>query len=229
MKLDGKLCVVTGASSGIGQAIAAECAAHGAQVIGFARRFESGVLEALPAAGEVREVALDVTDEAAVDAQFAALPRVDVLVCCAGGGAFGSLTEMSLADLRMMLEGHIVGTFLCCRAALRHMRPARRGHIVAIGSSAVRNAFAGGSGYVAAKSGQMALCRVLREEVREDNIRVTELNPGATDTPIWDGNPGFDRTKMMRPADVAGVVVDVVSRPAVSVEDLLVLPPGGNL
>ena len=73
-----------------------------------------------------------------------------------------------------------------------------------IGSHVAHRAFTDCGGYTAAKAGQLGLARVLAEEARPYDIRVTALLPGATDTPIWDERPGFDRTKMMKPEDVAG-------------------------
>ena len=70
---------------------------------------------------------------------------------------------------------------------------------------------------------------MLAAEARPYDIRVTTLLPGATDTPIWDDRPGFDRAKMMQPADVAGFLLSIVARPAISVEEVVVTPPAGVL
>jgi short-subunit dehydrogenase len=70
---------------------------------------------------------------------------------------------------------------------------------------------------------------VLVEEARAWDVRVTGLYPGAVDTPIWDSRPGFDRAAMMRPGDLAGLVVDILCHPTLSVEELQVLPPVGTL
>jgi NAD(P)-dependent dehydrogenase (short-subunit alcohol dehydrogenase family) len=95
-----------------------------------------------------------------------------------------------------MLDVHVVGTLLCAQAALRRMQPRGSGHIVVIGSHAAHRSFTDCSGYTAAKAGQLGLVRVLAEEARPFNVRVTNLLAGATDTPIWDDRPGFDRTKI---------------------------------
>jgi 3-oxoacyl-[acyl-carrier protein] reductase len=228
-RLDRKVCVVTGASSGIGAAIARAFAAEGGAVVGFARRFAVAQIARQPARGAVLEVGLDVTDEKAVEAGFAELSRVDLLVNNAGVGTFTPLIESDVAALRTMLEVHIVGTFLCCREALRKMVKQESGHIVNIGSTVVDNAFPNCSGYTAAKAGQIGLSRVLREECREHGVRVTSLIPGAVNTPIWDDRPGFDRDKMLKPDALADLVVEIVTRPALSIEDVRVVPPGGNL
>ena len=127
-----------------------------------------------------------------------------------------------------MLDVHVVGTLLCAREALRRMQPRKRkGHIVVIGSHVAHHAFTDCGGYTAAKAGQLGLARVLAAEARPYDVRVTALLPGATDTPIWDDRPGFDRTKMMKPADVAGFVISIVARPRISVEEVTITPPAG--
>ena len=227
-RLTGKYAIVTGGSSGIGAACARALADEGAAVIAAARRFARGGL-ALPAAGQVIEIHLDVTDEAAVDALAGMLPALDVLVCSHGTGTFRPIVDTAVGELRAMLDSHVVGAFLCARAALRRMQAQRRGHIVIVGSHAAHHGFTQCGGYTSAKAGQLGLSRVLAAEARPFDVRVTCLMPGATDTPIWDDRPDFDRGKMMKPADVAGFLVDLVARPAISVDEVVVAPPAGVL
>jgi NADP-dependent 3-hydroxy acid dehydrogenase YdfG len=227
-RLLGKFAIVTGGTSGIGEACAKALAAEGAAVLSCGRRFATGPAR-VPQLGEITQAHLDVTDEAAVRARFAELPELDIVVMSAGVGTFGPIANCAAADLRAMLEVHIVGTMLCAREAVRRMMPRRRGHIVVIGSHAAHRSFTDCGGYTAAKAGQVGLARVLAEEVRPYDIRVTSLLPGATDTAIWDDRPGFDRTKMMRPEDVAGFMVSIVARPGIAIEEVTVTPPAGAL
>lgn len=227
-RLIGKFAIVTGGSSGIGAACAEALANEGAAVLSTARRFARGPARQ-PALGEVVEAHLDVTDEAEVQARFAELPELDIVVYSAGTGTFGPLINAGAAQLREMLDVHVLGTMLCAREALRRMQPRRRGHIVAINSHVAHRAFTDCSGYTAAKAGQLGLLRVLAEEARPYDVRVTSLLPGATDTPIWDDRPGFDRAKMMKPADVAGFLVAIVARPGIAVEEVTLTPPAGAL
>jgi NAD(P)-dependent dehydrogenase (short-subunit alcohol dehydrogenase family) len=227
-RLLGKFAIVTGGSSGIGAACAEALAAEGAAVVATGRRFATAAA-ARPAPGQVVTAHLDVSDEAEVTARIAELPELDIVVCSAGVGTFGPLISAGAAELRAMLEVHVVGTMLCAREALRRMMPRRTGHIVAIGSHVAHRAFTDCSGYTAAKAGQLGLMKVLAEEVRPHGVRVTSLLPGATDTPIWDDRPGFDRSKMMRPADVASVLIEIVARPGISVEEVVLTPPAGAL
>lgn len=227
-RLLGRFALVTGGSSGIGEACARALAEQGAGVLACGRRYPDGPAQ-VPALGEVAHARLDVTDEAAVRARFAELPELDIVVCSAGVGTFGPIVNASVCDLRAMLEVHVVGAFTCAREALRRMQPRRKGHIVIIGSHAANRAFSDCGGYTAAKAGQLGLARVLAEEARAYDVRVTSLLPGATDTPIWDERPGFDRSKMMRPDDVASFLVAIVARPGISVEEVVVTPPAGAL
>ena len=224
----GKYAVVTGGSSGIGLACAQALAAEGAAVLACGRRYGDGAVT-VPQLGAVQPAHLDVTDEAEVAQRFAALPELDVVICAAGVGTFGPIVNASVAELREMLEVHVVGTFICMREALRRMQPRKRGHIVTIGSHVVQQAFTECAGYTAAKMGQLGLARVLAEEARSYNIRVTSLLAGATDTPIWDDRPGFDRTKMMKPEAIASFMMSIVTRPEISVEEVVVRPPAGAL
>lgn len=227
-RLLGKLALVTGGSSGIGAACAAALAAEGAGVLACGRRYPAGPTRA-PGLGEVVRAGLDVTDEAAVRARVGELPELDVLVCAAGVGTFGPIASAALADVRAMLEVHVTGTFLCAREALRRMAARRRGHIVVIGSHVAHRSFTDCGGYTAAKAGQAGLVRVLAEEARPYDVRVTNLLAGATDTPIWDDRPGFDRAKMMRPEDVAGLMIAILARPGIAIDEVTVMPPAGAL
>jgi 3-oxoacyl-[acyl-carrier protein] reductase len=105
----------------------------------------------------------------------------------------------------------------------------RKGHIVAIGSHVAHRAFTDCSGYTAAKAGQLGFMKVLAEEARPFDIRATTLLVGATDTPIWDDRPGFDRAKMMKPEHVASFLVSIVTGPGIAVEEVTVMPPAGAL
>ena len=227
-RLIGKLAIVTGGSSGIGAACAAALAHEGAGVLATGRRFPTGQAR-VPALGEVVQAHLDVTDEAEVKTRFAQMPQVDLLVCSAGVASFGPVIQASVADLRVMLNVHILGTMLCAREAMRQMQAHRKGHIVAIGSHVAHRAFTDCGGYTAAKAGQLGLMRVVAEEGRPFGIRATTLLVGATDTAIWDDRPGFDRSKMMKPEDVAGFLVSIVTRPGIAVEEVTVMPPAGAL
>lgn len=227
-RLLGKFALVTGGSSGIGLACARALAAEGAAVLACSRRYQDGTFT-LPELGNLATAHLDVTDEVAVKTRFAQLPEVDIVVCSAGVGSFKSIVNATKEEVREMLDVHVLGSFLCAREALRRMQPRRKGHIVFINSHAANESFTECGGYTAAKAGQLGLARVLAAEARPYDIKVTSLLVGATDTPIWDDRPGFDRTKMMKPEDVASFLLSILVRPAIAVEEVTVRPPAGAL
>jgi NAD(P)-dependent dehydrogenase (short-subunit alcohol dehydrogenase family) len=228
-ELRGRRIAVTGASSGIGQAVATALAGRGAAVVGFARRFAARSIERPPEPGAVLEIGLDVTDEAAVAGRFAELGPLDGLILSHGSGVFGPVGLAEASALRELLEAHVVGSFLCCREAIKSMRPARSGHIVVVSSLATRRAFADTAAYTAAKMGQLGLARVLTEELRPSGIRVTSLIGGAVDTPLWDARAGFDRDRMLAPEDVAALVIDVLARGDMAIDEVVFGPPDGAL
>lgn len=228
-RLENRVAVVTGASSGLGKAIALALAGEGACVVGVARRFVARRLVEPLGAGTVAELQLDVTDESAVLERFAEIGGVDILVNNAGLAVYESILQAKVADLRAMLDVHVVGAFLCARAVLPSMQARGGGHVVNVSSIAAFKTFASCAGYTAAKEGLRGLTRVLCEEARALNVRVTGLYPGATDTPIWDSRPEFDRSGMMLPERVAELIVEIVVRPELNIEELHVMPPKGAL
>ncbi|WP_084168076.1 SDR family NAD(P)-dependent oxidoreductase [Corynebacterium atypicum] len=178
----GRVAVVTGASSGIGEASARALAADGWRVVVAARRWDR--LEKIAAEIGGRAIALDVTDDASV-ARFAAqLDRVDVLVNNAGGAkGLDYLKDADLDDWRWMFETNVLGTVRVTKA-LREKLVASEGLIINMASMAAFTPYAGGAGYNAAKFGLRALTRVQRiEEVLDGTpIRVTEIDPGRVKT-----------------------------------------------
>ena len=228
-ELRGKVVAVTGASSGIGLAVAETLAHHGAAVVGFARRFTRKRIEQSPEAEAILEIHLDVTDEKAVAERLEELGQLDALILSHGGASFQATSLMKSRDLRDLLESHVVGSANCCREALRLMKRTGKGNIVFVSSIATRRTFAEAGAYTAAKMGQLGLARVLTEELRTTGIRVTSLIAGAVNTPLWDDRPGFDRERMLVPSDIAGLVVSVLRRPQMALEEIVVGPPLGAL
>lgn len=220
------LAVVTGASSGIGQAMANELVAHGVEVIALARRFEPTRPKLTGAPGLV-PVGVDVSDERAVMAALEGLPAAEWVVCAAGGGAFGPAVDGSATQLRTLLETHVVGTYAVVRALMPAMQVARRGRIVVIGSIAERTPLPDCALYAAAKAGQAALMRSIGEEARPFGVRVCIARVGAVDTAIWESRPGFDRSKMMKAGDIARILRSAVAVEGAAVEELMILPPDG--
>jgi 3-oxoacyl-[acyl-carrier protein] reductase len=197
-RLDGKVAVVTGASRGIGQAIARMLADAGAQVAGCARHPGPGIS------------ACDVGRSADVE-RFAAqvLERFgppDLLINNAGLVARARLEETALESWDAVLDSNLKGTFLVTRAFLPAMRGRRGGRIVNVASISGRQGTAGLTAYCAAKHGVVGLTRALAEELRPDGIAVNAVCPGSVDTDMLRvGMPGARPD--MSPEDVASVVI----------------------
>lgn len=180
--LDGKVAVVTGASSGIGAAVAEELAAQGARVVLGARRAEAleRVCQRIRGrGGEAVWVATDMRDETAVERLVeAAVDRfssLHILVNNAAVGTVRTIAEGRTEEWRMMLETNVLGTLLACRAALRHMLPRGAGDIVNVTSAAAYEAWPYLSVYAATKAAVHALSQGLRAEVAEQGVRVMTI------------------------------------------------------
>ena len=227
--LRGKVIAVTGASSGIGLATAETLAHHGAAVVGFARRFSRTQIDCSPEAESILEVHLDVTDEQAVRDRFMELETLDGLVLSHGDVSFESASRLEADAMRSLLECHVVGSATVVREALKLLSAKGCGNIIFIGSIATRKVFSDTSAYTAAKMAQLGYARVLMEELRTIGIRVTTIVAGAVDTPLWDQRAGFDRHRMMKPSDIAGLIISVLRRPTLALEEIVITPPDGAL
>ena len=232
--LRGKVAAVTGASRGIGLAIAQALADAGCQMaLGARFRDERQVRNLEQELGAFAR-SCDVRDERSVSTFFATVKRrfgrVDVLVNNAGiGGPSRNVAQLSADDWRHVIETNLTGMFLATRAALPLMK--RGSSIVNNLSVSAKQVFPGMAAYNAAKHGAAGFTNTLREELRERGIRVIGLYPGATDTAIWEQFwPGAPRRRMMSPQTIARAVVFAVSLPPeATVEELVIAPTGGSL
>ncbi len=194
MKLQGKSAIVTGAASGIGKAIAELLASEGAAVAVADLNEEAAVKVARSieaAGGLAMGVAMDVTDEQAVDRATEAVADrfggVDILVSNAGIQIVNPIHEYSFSDWKRMQAIHLDGAFLTTRAALRHMyREGRGGTVIYMGSVHSHEASPLKCAYVAAKHGLLGLARVVAKEGGERNVRSHVICPGFVRTPLVD-------------------------------------------
>jgi NAD(P)-dependent dehydrogenase (short-subunit alcohol dehydrogenase family) len=225
--LGGRIAVVTGASRGIGAAVAERLRAEGAQVARLARTLRAAARD------DGMDLPCDLTQED--DVRHAA-ERIlgqygppDVVVSNAGAFLLRPLEETTTAEFDAQVAINLRAVFLVARAFLPRMRAG--GLHVTIGSVADHVAFAGNVAYAASKYGVRGLHGALREEFRGSGIRFTLISPGPTDTSLWDPvrpdeREGFvPRRRMLRPQDVAEAVVFAATRPAHVEIDWLRLHP----
>lgn len=216
-KLDDQLAIVTGAGRGIGRAMA--LAKEGAALSLAARtKSEIEAVAAMIKAQGGRAIALptDVAVEEHVQRliknSLDFLGKIDILVNCAGVGAFAPLVETKVADWDAQMDINLKGVFLCCREVLKTMMARHQGQIINISSGAGRTGSPQAAAYCASKFGLMGFTEVLAMEARPFDIKVSAVCPGRTDTTF----AGVVRTKeekerVLKPEDVARVVMDVIS------------------
>jgi NADP-dependent 3-hydroxy acid dehydrogenase YdfG len=230
MTLSGRRAVVTGATRGIGAAIAQALDEQGARIFLIGRNktaltaMTKKLSHAVPCA-----IDLSVPASAAIVAKQAEkqMGGVDILINNAGAFAVASIQDTTDETLEEMVALSLATPLRLMRAFLPAMRAKSAGHIVTIGSVADRAIFAGNTAYAATKFGARAMHEVARQELRGTGVRTSLVSPGPTDTPIWDAhNPdkaeGFTpRAKMLKAEHVADAVLWVVTRPAaVNVDEL---------
>lgn len=175
--------LVTGATSGIGLAIARTLAELGAELV-LCGRNRDRLAELAHELG-ARALAVDITDEAAVIAAFVGLPALDGLVNCAGISILDDALDVKAADLERILATNVTASAVVAREAARHMiARGRRGSIVNVSSQAALAALPGHLGYCASKAALDAMTRVLCLELGPQGIRVNSVNPTVTLTPM---------------------------------------------
>jgi NADP-dependent 3-hydroxy acid dehydrogenase YdfG len=239
--LDGKVALVTGASSGIGEATAEALAEQGAAVVLAARRTDR--LEKLHArlterGVEALSVALDVTDEqavrAAVDRAVEHFGGLDIVINNAGVMLLGKIVGADTTDWTRMVHTNLLGSMFVAHSALPHLLD-RKGVLVQISSVAGRVARAGSGGYNATKWGINAFAEALRQEVTDRGVRVVVIEPGAVDTELrehitdQEARAGVEKRfagiRQLLAVDIANAVVYAVTQPEhVAINEILVRP-----
>ncbi|KAJ2786042.1 hypothetical protein GGI15_001709 [Coemansia interrupta] len=245
-RLLGKNVLITGASSGIGEACAYQFAAAGANVILTARRVErlasvqSKIQSSWPKV-LVHTAALDVRSSSAVDTMISSIPSdlsaIDILVNNAGlAVGVDPVSELTDSAIDQMLDTNVKGLLYVTRAVLRGMKQRGSGHIIMMGSIAGLVGYPGGSVYCASKGAVRAITEALRAETIGVPVKVTEIKPGMVETEFsvvrFGGDKGradavYKGIEPMTPEDVAETVVFAASRhPRCVVADVVMLANG---
>jgi NADP-dependent 3-hydroxy acid dehydrogenase YdfG len=241
-KLDGKVAVITGASSGIGEATVRALAAEGATVVAGARRKErlDGLVEEVTRdGGKAIAVECDVTDEeqahSLIQRAVEEFGRIDILVNNAGVMLLSTVGKGLSDQWRQMFEVNVIGLLYATDAAIGHMKEQGSGHLVNISSVAGRKVTRESSGvYAGSKHAVVAISEGLRQELLEDNIRVTVVEPGAVATELTDHITDEDAREavsslheldILHSEDIAEAIVYAVTQPdRVSVNEILIRP-----
>jgi NADP-dependent 3-hydroxy acid dehydrogenase YdfG len=242
-QIDGSTAVVTGASSGIGEATASALADEGANVVLAARRedeLESLADEIEADGGRALTVPTDVTNEddldALVDAALETFETIDILVNNAGVMLLEPVERADRENFRQMVEVNLLGLMNLTHAVLPVMQDQGSGHIVNVSSTAGRQANANSSGYNATKFGVNGFTEALRQEVTQEGVRTTIIEPGAVETELPEHIPDeevreqmeeglFDSMTPLQSEDIARAVAYAVTQPQhVSINEMLVRP-----
>jgi len=225
--------IISGASRGIGRAIATRLARENHFVLLLARNSEEISeleLEIDSAGGKALSFAVDVSNEKqvneVVDQAIRDFGRIDNVINNAGIGIFKEVEDLTEDEWTRVMDVNVKGSFLLTKAVLPHMKSAGSGHIVGIASDISKRTFAEGSLYCASKYAQHAFFEALRREVRSKGIKVSVIYPGLVDTFFHEGDPGQPhRAQYLQPLDIADAVSYVLNAPRHVIIDELMLHP----
>lgn len=226
-----KIALVTGASRGIGLAVADAFRAAGMHVVRLSRSLKDAT------AKNRTDIQADVAQPAAVERALARVVKElgvpDVVVNNAGVFVVKPLAETTPDDFAKTLATNLTAPFLVARALIPKMAERGSGHLVSVGSISDYIGFPGSSAYAASKFGLRGMHEVIRAETAKTRVRTTLISPGPVDTELWDevdpdSKPGFTKRRdMMRAEDVAAAVVFAVMQPErVNVTEIRLLPTG---
>jgi NADP-dependent 3-hydroxy acid dehydrogenase YdfG len=230
MDLKNSVAIITGASKGIGRAVALALSKEGVTVVLAARSSELLSMiqkEISDAGGNAISIPTDVTSENSVQNLIIETQKrfgkIDILINNAGVGIFSNVIDLKMQDYEKMMDVNLKGVFLCSRAVLPLMMKLQQGEIINIASLAGKNSFAGGSVYSATKWGLIGFSRSLMLEVRDYNIRVVTISPGSVNTGFADKKR--NEPQIIQPVDVAATVLFALTMPSrVNVSEIDIRP-----
>ncbi|MEM6333235.1 MAG: SDR family oxidoreductase [Planctomycetota bacterium] len=223
----GQAILITGATGGIGQAMAEALHAAGASVA-LTGRHAHRLTELAARLGDVPAIAADLTDEAqaaaAVGEAREKLGRLDTLINLAGMSIPGPIAEMSVDDYAAVMNANVRSAFLANKHFLKCVDPEAGGLIVSVSSVAGHQANGTAPVYCAAKAALNMMHQGLALQVKQANVRVSLVSPGAVASPFW-GDRQVPHDKFMTPDEVAEVIAFVVNLPSSVVLDDVVFRP----
>ena len=239
-RLEGQVAFVTGATAGIGKAIAKTFAAHGAHVIALGTNRERGEELASQGAGRITFMQVDVSNkeqvEKAIEETLAKFQKIDILVNNAGITRDGLLMRMSDDDWEKVLQVNLTSCFYTCRAVLRPFMKARRGKIINVSSVVGLMGNPGQTNYAASKGALISFSKSLAKEVASRSITVNCIAPGYIDTSMTEKLPEAKREeaishiplgRMGRPEDIAEACLFLASPAADYMTGQVLVVDGG--
>lgn len=226
-----KTIFITGASSGIGKEISLKFLSNGYKVVAAARRID--LLEKIKNENEngsnYLPYKLDLSkyeESRAALEQIASENKIDTLINNAGITSFTSASDDSIEKIKNIIDINLVGSILAIKSVLSEMINNNSGTIINILSVVTEKIFTKSSAYSASKAGLLAYVNVLREEVRANNIKVINVIPGATKTPIWHPKAiEKNSERMMSPKEIADIIYDLHLLEGIMVPEQLTLRP----
>jgi short-subunit dehydrogenase len=226
---------ITGASSGIGKATVNEFVSVGCNVFASARRVNE--LNRLTENDDESQIGIypcNVASRANVDQTFkkiSAENNINCLINNAGITSFKSVEENSIKEIDEVINTNLLGSIYTTKAVLPHFKKNGSGTIINVLSIVTEKTFTNSSVYTASKMGLLGYARVLREEVRKYNIRVINVLPGATETPIWTREMREENSeRMMKPDSIARLIVSTfLQSDNLVAEEIVIRPLQGDL
>jgi short-subunit dehydrogenase len=216
-----RVIAITGASAGIGRATALRLARDGASIVACARRadrLETLAAEIAAAGGQALTVVADVTREADMTRFVAAaverFGRLDVMICNAGFGVYGTIETIAPAQMQHLFDVNYMGTYLAARAAMPVFRRQDRGHVIVISSIVGKRGVPYMGAYAATKFAQVGLAECLRAELNGSNLHVSVVFPISTDTEFFEvmTRESGAITRALGPRQPAAKVADAIAR-----------------
>ena len=230
------IAVISGASFGIGECIAKELASNGITVCLGARSTDklNEIVDDIHSSGGIAyPFFLDLLDDHSIKSFIKNVNKigdVKTLINNSGFGKFDKIENAQISDWDEMMSVNLRGAFVLSKAFIPDMKKNNSGNIMFINSVAGKHGYPFSAGYVASKFGLRGLAESLRNELRQDNVKVTSIYPGAVDSLFWDNiNADFPRDEMMNAKEIADTVLFAIQKPGIgALEDIVIRRTKGD-